>query len=128
MRLIRVLGFSVVTAAAIFVFSAINTRAQSGMECRGTIDDHVQVIIRNQRSNTRTLSGTDYRDVRCSFNGGGGRYRNDNYNRASVDKQDGRGKVWVVQQPNRRNNFTTIIQIDDPKGGADRYRFYVRWD
>ena len=45
-----------------------------------------------------------------------------------VEKGDGRGSVYVLQQPSRRNNWTAIIRVDDKKGGRDRYRFTVYWD
>ncbi len=53
--------------------------------------------------------------------------RSENVN-VRVDKRDGRGRVFIVQQPNRRNNFTTIVQIVDSKGGADSYRFTLHWN
>ena len=40
---------------------------------------------------------------------------------------DGRGDVDVIQQPNARNDFTTLIRIRDPRGGADRYRITTYW-
>ena len=70
------------------------------------------------------VSGRGYNDDRFNFSG---RLPRQNVN-VRVDKKDGRGKVFIVQQPNRRNNFTTIVQIDDPKGREDRYHFVLRWD
>ena len=124
--------FGAVLAGVLFLgnFSSVSAQRGGGMTWRGTVDDHVQIVIRGRSARTNTLSGTRYNDARYDFDNRGGNWgNNNNYNyRASVSKEDGRGKVWIVQQPNRRNNYTTIVQIDDTKGGADRYRFRLTWD
>lgn len=119
------------TALAIAVFAAIilfggteDVRAQSGsMDWSGTVDDTVQVIIRGRRATTNTISGSRTYDARADFNG-----RLRNRSRVYVNKTDGRGKVYVIQQPNRRNNYTAIVQIVDSKGGRDNYSFTLSWD
>ena len=119
-----VFGLFVLTALMLFAGSE-KASAQSGsMEWRGTVDDTVQVIIRGRRATTNTLSGSETYDGQANFNG---RMPKENV-RVYVNKNNGRGKVFVVQQPNRRNNYTTIIQIVDNKGGKDRYSFTVSWD
>ena len=40
----------------------------------------------------------------------------------TVQVLEGRGQVDVIQQPNTRNGFTTVIRLRDPAGGASRYR------
>jgi hypothetical protein len=45
----------------------------------------------------------------------------------TVNKFGGRGNVRVVQQPDRTNGFTAIVEISDPKGGADNYRVDINW-
>lgn len=112
---------------AMFVFgSSQNVSAQDmTMTWSGRVDDVVEIVIRGRNADTQTISGRSYRDGRARFEGRGGR-RNDL--RAKVDKEEGRGKVRVVQQPSRRNNYTTIIRIEDSKGGDDRYRIRVEWD
>ena len=94
------------------------------MTWSGTVDDTIQVIIRNRNARIRHIKGRAYYDDRFDFNG---RMPQDNVN-VDVDKKDGRGKVYIIQQPNRRNNYTTIVQIEDSKGGADRYRFTLSWN
>jgi uncharacterized membrane protein len=44
-----------------------------------------------------------------------------------LKKLKGRGTVEVIQQPARSNDFTAVIQILDPKGGADEYEFEIVW-
>lgn len=45
----------------------------------------------------------------------------------SVRKLRGRGRVEVIQQPSRENNFTARILIEDRKSGSDRYEIEVFW-
>jgi hypothetical protein len=120
------IAFAVTVFAAVTLFGNVESvRAQRGsMEWSGTVDDVVQIRIRNRNAQTRHISGRAYNNSRYDFNGRAPR-RNAN---VEVNKRDGRGRVFVVQQPNRRNNFTTIVQIVDSKGGADRYRFTLSWD
>jgi len=126
MRNLKTMIFAVaVFTAAVFFGNVGTARAQSGsMEWRGTVDDVVQIRIRNRNARSKAISGRAYNDDNFSFNG---RAPRQNAN-VSVDKRDGRGQVLIVQQPNRRNNFTTIVQIIDKKGGADRYRFTLNWN
>ncbi len=126
MRNLKMIAFAVaVFAAAVFFGNVGTVRAQSGsMEWRGTVDDVVQIKIRNRNARSKTISGRGYNDESFNFNG---RAPRQNAN-VSVDKRDGRGQVFIVQQPNRRNNFTTIVQIVDKKGGHDRYRFTLNWN
>jgi hypothetical protein len=44
-----------------------------------------------------------------------------------VQRVDGRGDISVIQQPNRRNNYTAVIRIRDNSRRADRYRFAAYW-
>ena len=107
----------------LFLTNVESVRAQS-MEWSGTVDDVIQIRIRNRSAQTRGVSGRTYYDANYDFNGRAPR-RNAT---ARVDKHDGRGRVFIIQQPSRRNNWTTIVQIVDSKGGTDRYRFSVYWD
>jgi hypothetical protein len=35
--------------------------------------------------------------------------------------------VELVQAPEASNQYTAIVRIDDPKGGADTYEFELVW-
>ena len=128
MKNLKMLVFALaVFGAAVFFGNVQNVHAQRGggsMEWSGTVDDVTQIVIRNRNARTRHISGRFYNDSNFDFNGRAPRQNVD----VRVDKRDGRGKIYIVQQPNRRNNFTTIVQIEDNKGGADRYRFTLYWD
>jgi len=45
----------------------------------------------------------------------------------SLRKRDGRGRVELVQAPGPSNQYTAIVRIEDPKGGADTYEFELTW-
>jgi hypothetical protein len=121
----RLLFAGGVLTTLVFLGSFESVYAQrSSMEWSGTVDDVIQIRIRNRNARTQHISGRAYNDSDYYFSG---RAPRENTN-ASVDKRDGRGRVLIIQQPNRRNNWTTIVQINDNKGGPDRYRFTVYWD
>ncbi len=124
MEKMKIIVFAVAVFAAALFFGNVKTVRAQSMEWSGTVDDVVQVRIRNRNARAITVSGRAYYDENSNFNG---RAPRDNAN-VSVDKRDGRGKVYIVQQPNRRNNFTTIVEIVDKKGGPDRYRFTLNWN
>jgi hypothetical protein len=42
-------------------------------------------------------------------------------------KKDGRGSVQLLEKPSSANNYIVRIQIDDPKGGEDRYHLRLTW-
>ena len=48
--------------------------------------------------------------------------------RVKLVKKKGRGKVRLIEQPSSRNNYTATVEVDDSKGGSDRYEFELRWD
>lgn len=121
------LAFTIILLAAFCLVTGVenaNAQRSGSMEWRGTVDDSIQVVIRNRNARIRHISGRYINDARFSFDGRAPR-NNSNIN---LDKRDGRGNIFIVQRPSRRNNFTTIIQINDPKGGTDRYRFSLYWD
>ncbi len=44
------------------------------------------------------------------------------------EKKDGRGSVQILSKPEASNNYTLRLQIDDPKGGDDRYHIQITWN
>jgi hypothetical protein len=44
-----------------------------------------------------------------------------------LERLDGRGEIRIIEQPSERNNYTAAVLINDPEGGADQYRFRLRW-
>jgi hypothetical protein len=39
----------------------------------------------------------------------------------------GRNRVNVIQEPNRMNNYSALLSINDDQGGGDHYAFEVTW-
>ena len=126
MKNLKITAFALAVFGAVVFFGNVqNVQAQrSSMEWSGTVDDVTQVVIRNRNARVKHISGRFYNDANYNFDG---RAPRQNVN-VSVDKSDGRGRIIIIQQPNRRNNFTTIVQIVDSKGGPDRYRFTLYWN
>lgn len=126
MRNLKKIGFTIVVLAfTVFLGNVKTARAQiASLEWSGTVDDVVLIRIQNRDARTRTISGRPYNDEDVIFDRRAPR-RNAN---ATVVKKKGRGQVFILQQPNSRNNYTTFVQIVDKKGGPDRYRFILNWN
>ncbi len=88
----------------------------------GRVDNRANIIIRNGQVTTDTVAGRLVQGTQTVQ--GIIPRRNATY---SVRKLDGRGGASVLQQPNRANNFTAIIQVFDTRGGADNYRLSISW-
>jgi hypothetical protein len=90
---------------------------------RGTVDREVNLVIRGQDIESRVISGQTYDNGTFNFTSPLPTRR------VSVDavKKSGRGTVRVLQQPNRSNDFTAIVQIFDEGGGARDYEVEISW-
>jgi hypothetical protein len=90
---------------------------------RGRVDIETRLHIKADTLETRVVAGPNW----------GG----ESYNFTSpmpsrpvsvgVNKTKGRGNVRVLQQPSRDNDFTAVIQILDPDGGAKEYELDIFW-
>ncbi len=89
----------------------------------GRVDGRVNIIVRGNTVRTQTISGRNLGDGSKTL----GTYLPRRTSTISVRKRDGRGSVAVVQQPSRINNYTTIVQISDPRRGADNYQVDISW-
>jgi len=93
------------------------------MTWRGRVDDDVRIRIRGGTADVETIGGTPYSDSQPNFT-------NSLPNRrvtVRLTQKRGRGEVFIEQQPSRENDFTTIVRIKDPKGGASDYEFTIEW-
>ena len=126
MRNLKMMVFTIAVFAVTMFFGNVETaRAQiASLEWSGTVDDVVLIRIRNRNAQTKTISGRPYNDEDVIFDRRAPRQDAN----ATVIKKGGRGQVFILQQPNRRNNYTTFVQIVDKKGGPDRYRFILNWN
>jgi len=100
-------------------------RAREGRcEVRMWVDHQAELRIRGDVISVRTLEGAKSYDEgsRCSqplpFNSIGD---------FQIRQLAGRNRINLVQQPNRMNNFTALVAINDDQGGGDHYAFEVNW-
>lgn len=88
----------------------------------GRVDNRVNIILKGNEIRTQSVAGIVTNTVQ-SMQGTLPR-RNATL---VVSRLDGRGTVLVVQQPNRGNDFTGIVQIYDPRRGTDNYSLRISW-
>jgi len=91
---------------------------------KGMVDAKVQLIVKGDKIETKTVGGQPYPDGTYSFTAP----LPDEAVRVGVTKTEGRGAVAVAQQPAADNDFTAIIEITDPKGGAKEYQLEIFWE
>ena len=93
------------------------------MTWRGRVDDDVRVRIRGGTAEVETIGGTPYNNSQPNFS-------NSLPNRrvtVRLTAKRGRGDIFIEQQPSRENDFTAIVRIKDPRGGASDYEFELSW-
>ena len=98
-------------------------RTSGRVHWRGTVDDNVQLVIRDDRVDVRTIGGSEYSDANYNFTSPLPRRRIT----VRVNKLKGRGEVRVLQQPSRENDFTAVVEIRDSGGGAREYEIEILW-
>jgi hypothetical protein len=92
-------------------------------EWRGRVDDEVRIVMRGGQVWTQLVSG-QARGARAHVS----QVLPSQAGQVRLQLLDGRGDVRVIQQPSRGNNYTTVVRIYDPSGGADRYRVAAYWE
>ena len=101
-----------------------DTGNRSGrMTWRGRVDDDVRIRIRGGSADVETIGGSPYYDAQPNF-------ENSLPNRrvtVRLSEKRGRGEIFIEQQPTRENDFTAIVRIRDPRGGASDYSFTLQW-
>jgi hypothetical protein len=90
---------------------------------RGMVDDRIQIVIRGNKVETRTISGRAMPEGTFSFTSAlPGRPV-----AVGVTRTRGRGSVRVLQQPSAANDFTAIVEVYDDGGGARDYQLDIFW-
>lgn len=90
----------------------------------GRVDDRANIIIRGGTMRVETVSGSAATTSYQNMNGILPRRAKT----VNARRLDGRGDISVIQQPNRNNDFTAIVQIYDRSSGADNYRIEISWE
>jgi hypothetical protein len=93
------------------------------MTWRGRVDDDVRIRIRGGSAVVETVGGTAYYDAQPNF------FNSLPNRRVTVrlTQKNGRGEIFIEQQPSRENDFTAVVRIRDTKGGASEYSFTLEW-
>jgi len=93
------------------------------MTWRGRVDDDVRIRIRGGTAEVETIGGTPYDNGQPNF------FNSLPNRRVTVrlTAKRGRGEISIEQQPSRENDFTAIVRIKDPRGGASDYEFELSW-
>jgi len=94
-------------------------------DIRAIVDHEVEFAVRGGRVFYHTLAGRPPRDA-------GSEYRKE-MPRGEVyglrlEQRDGRGEMWIVEEPHPRNGYALIVRASDPKGGDDRYHARITWE
>lgn len=93
------------------------------MSWRGRVDDYVELRIQGSRVRSIERGGLPTYNEHASFSSPLPRADV----RVQLRKREGRGRVSLLEQPSRYNNYTAIVRIDDSKGGADDYEIEMEW-
>ena len=88
------------------------------------VDDKADVQMRGDQIIVKTHTGRRSFDQGSVCNQPLPFHRVDDFR---VVAERGRGEVFDVNPPNRRNNFTSTITIDDPQPGGETYDIVVAW-
>jgi hypothetical protein len=99
-----------------------NNGSGAALRWSGNVDSDVEIRLAGRRVDERTLSGGITRDARSSVVGEGLPRRDV---QLVISQRQGRGTVYVAQQPTAYNGYTAVIRVRDPQGGYGYYDFEV---
>ena len=101
-----------------------NRRDAGALRWSGLVDGTAEIRIQGSRVDAVADRGNRLRDVRYDVVGSALPRRDV---RLEVARQDGRGRVVIVQQPSVWNNYVAVVRIEDARSGYGAYSFAVRW-
>jgi hypothetical protein len=93
------------------------------MTWKGRVDDDIRITIRGGQADVETIGGTPYYDAQPNFSSSLPTRRVN----VTLNVKKSRGTVLIEQQPSRDNNFSVVVRIKDPRGGASEYEFELVW-
>lgn len=101
-------------------------RASNGtFDVRVYVDGEVDLLVRDEMIRAELFTGRPIRDAGSEFTAPLPRAE---FTRFEIDKRDGRGRVELLEEPSRRNNYTARIRVEDRQGGEDRYHIRINWE
>jgi hypothetical protein len=93
-------------------------------DIRLQVDDEVEVTVRGDLVDVRTISGRDARDDGSECNAALPSRDIAGFNFQVIES---RNEIRLVAEPSRRNKFGAIVHIRDTAGGEGRYHFRLSW-
>lgn len=93
-------------------------------DIRLQVDNEVEVSVRGDLVNIRTIAGRDARDDGSECNAPLPDRDIVGFNFQVVDS---RNQIRLLGEPSRRNSFAAIVRIRDSSGGEGRYHFRLSW-
>lgn len=90
---------------------------------KGRVDIGAEIVIQGHRYRVEDEGGQGTQEHRARFS----EPLPSRPIPVSLRKRDGRGRVELVQAPEPGNQYTAVVRIEDPKGGADTYEFELVW-
>lgn len=90
----------------------------------GRIDDRVNITITGSSVQTAAISGSNVSRVNFSMNKTFPRRAIN----ITINKRRGRGEAFVIQQPDRNNNYTAVVQVYDSGRGQSDYELEIGWE
>lgn len=106
------------------VYGNGNQYGNQALHWSGNVDGELEIRIQNGRVEYRNINGAQPTSIRADAG-------NLNLPRTnatiSVVQNQGRGQVFVAQQPSNWNGYTTVIRVRDPQGGYGFYDFSLLW-
>ncbi len=134
------IGYSTIAAALLFssaAFAQVDIHFRLGQQpgwnlgagegrcdVRMWVDHQAELRIRGDRIQVRTVEGSR------SYDEGSTCSQPLPYNSIRdfrIRQTAGRNRVNLAQEPNRMNNYTALVSINDDQGGGDHYAFEVTW-
>ena len=104
----------------------LDARVTSGVfEIRVYVDGEADLLIREGEIGSEVFSGRPIRDAGSEYSQPLPRGE---FTRFDVQRVDGRGRVELLEEPQRRNGFTARIRVEDRPGGEDRYHIRIQWE
>jgi hypothetical protein len=103
--------------------AALSAQSRTLFHWSGRVDRDVQISMRGDRM--WIAGGDPSQTVRPRMEVETPLPRHDG--RVIVQMESGRGVAEVIQQPTASNDYTAVLRVVDPPGGADRYRITTSW-
>ena len=110
--------------AAVPVPNANNSERNGQFDIRLQVEGEVELLLREDRVAFRVVRGGNPQDLGSDYSQ---RMPTARYSNFSVRRQDGRGKVELLEKPVPTNGYLTRIRITDKDAGSDRYHVRIRW-